>query len=354
MTICYFGDYNPNYARTRIILKGLEKLGVRVIHCNVYERGWRMYWKLWRLHAAMKEPYDIMIVGFGDSRFMPELARLVSRAPIIWEALFSQYDNWVFDRKLVGPHSPKAYLYWFLDWLGCKVTDMLLIDTHQSTVYFAETFGVPRSKLAYAYVGADTTIFYPRERTKRSDKFEVEFHGLYFPMQGADVIVRAAKLLEHDDVHFTMIGKGQEVKRVRLLADELHVTNVTFYGYLPPQEIVEYVANADVCMGLVGDIPRAFRTLPTKVWETAAMEKAAINVDSPAIREVFTPGIDVIGVKAGSPEALAQAILDLKKSGKAEEMGKAAGRTFLKNGTPESIAGQVLAAIYERFPQLAR
>lgn len=349
MTICYFGDYNPDYARTRIILRGLEKLGIRVIHCNVYERGWRIYWKLWKKHAAIKEHYDVMVVGFGDSRFMPELASLVARAPIIWEALFSQYDNWVFDRKLVKPHSPKAYLYWFLDWLGCKVTDMLLIDTIESTNYFSETFGVPRSKLAHAYVGADTTIFYPRERTKRSPHFEVEFHGLYFPMQGADVIVRAAKLLEHDGVHFTMIGKGQEAKRVRALAEELKVTNLTFYGYLPPQEIVSYIANADVCLGLVGDVPRAFRTLPTKVWETSAMERVAINVDSRALREVFTPGVDTIGVRAGDPEALAKTILDLKKSGKAEELGKAARKTFLQHGTPETIAGQLVSAITTRL-----
>jgi len=39
MTICYFGDYNSNYSRNRVIIKGLKENGVNVLECNVGEKG---------------------------------------------------------------------------------------------------------------------------------------------------------------------------------------------------------------------------------------------------------------------------------------------------------------------------
>jgi len=352
MRICYFGDYNPDYSRTRTILMGLERNGVEVIHCNAREKGWKKYLRLWQMHKTLRGKYDVLFVGFGDARLMPEFARLITRKPVVWEALFSQYDNWVFDRKLVQPHSLKAYLYWFTDWLGCVVSDLIVLDTHHHREYLTETFGIPQAKLTHVYVGADTTIFFPRERSVRSPNFEVEFHGMFFPMQGADVIVRAAKILEHDGVHFTLIGKGQEAKRVRALAQELAVTNVTFFDFLPQTEIVEYIRNADVCVGLIGGVPRVVRAIPTKVWETGAMERVAINANSASLREVFTPGVDVLGVTPGDPEDLARTIRELKQSGRAEEMGKEARKTVLKFGTPEIIAKQLTDALATHFPEL--
>lgn len=349
MTLCFFGDYDPNYTRIRNILTGLENLGVRVLHVNTKERSWKKYLELWKRHRALTEPYDVMIVAFGHSRWMPEFARLIARKPIIWEALFSQYDNWVFDRKLAKPRSLKAYYYWFLDWLGCRVSDLVLLDTHHHTEYFTETFGVPEHKLDHVYAGGDTNVFYPRPRTKRSPNFEVEFHGYFFPMQGADVIVRAAKLLEGEHIHFTMTGSGQEVKAVHALAEELGVRNITFNGFSSQKEIAEIVCNADVSCGLLGDVPRVVRAIPLKIWESAAMERVGISADTASLREVFTPGVDVIGVPPGDHAALAQAILELKKSGKAEEMGKAARATFLKWGTPEAIGQSLIDIIHKRF-----
>lgn len=350
MRICYFGDYKPDYPRTRVILNGLKKVGIEVLRVNVRSTGWKMYVELWQKHKALTEEYDVMIVGFGDSRLMPVFAKILTRKPVIWEALFSQYDNWIFDRKLAKPHSLKAYYYWFTDWLGCTLSDLVLLDTHHHTTYFTETFGVPQSKLSHVYVGADTDIFFPREREKKSENLEVEFHGYYFPMQGADVIVRAANLLRGEGVHFTMIGGGQEVKSVHALAENLKIDNVTFFPFLPQEEIVGHIQNADVCIGLIGGVPRVVRALPTKIWESSAMARVGINADSASLREVYIPGVDVIGIEPGNPNALADALRDLKRSGKAEEMGRAARKKFLEYGTPEIIGQSLVEVIEKHFP----
>jgi glycosyltransferase involved in cell wall biosynthesis len=350
MTICYFGDYDPDYTRTRVILMGLKRAGVTVIEINERGKGIGVYYRLWRRLNALRGAYDALVIGYGDRRLLPVFARLIGAKRVIWEALFSLYDNFVFDRKLVKPNSFKAGLYWFFDFIGCHAADCILLDTALHKRYFMETFGIRESKFAHIYVGADTTVFYPQDRVNRSEDFEVEFHGKYFPMQGTDVIVRAAKLLEGKGVHFTLIGSGQELAPTKKLAESLKTSNVSFQPFLPPQKVVEYVRNADVCIGLIGDVPRVVRAIPTKLWEAAAMARVCVNASPGSLEEIFTPGTDVIGVTPGDHEELARKILELKQKGTADAMGRAAYETFKKNGTPELIGASLAEVIRERFP----
>ncbi len=343
MTICYFGDYDPDYSRTRVILNGLEELGVTILHCNVREKGLKKYFKLWRAHQALHGQYDLIFIPMSNSRIFSFVAKCFSRKPVVWEPLFSLYDNWVYDRKLATPHSLKAYYYWFLDWIGCTFADLVILDTETNADYFHQTFWVPKRKLAHVYIGTDERIFFPRARIGTEKNFEVEFHGGYIPLQGADVIVRAAKLLENKKVHFTMIGSGQMRASTEALAAELHLTNITFLPFLSKLEITAYIGNADVCIGLIGDVPRVARAIPNKLYEAAAMGKLSINADTPALRELFTPGKDVIAIPQGDHNALAAAIANfMQHPQKAKDIGAAARETYLKWGTNARVGQQAL------------
>ncbi len=350
MTICYFGDYAPEYARTRILIKGLRLAGATVVECNISEGS--MFSKLRALYTKHREigNYDVMIVGQGGFRSMPLFARFITNKRIVWEPLFSLYDAWVYDRKLANPYSPKALLYWVIDWLGSACTDATLLDTRGNAEYFMKEFFIPRRKMFVAYIGADHDVFSPMEWKKDRTTFEVEFHGKYIPVQGTDVLVRAAKILAGDpSIHFTMIGSGQEAKRTQALASDLGLTNITFHGFLPQSEIKGFIGNADACVGLIGDVPRVGRAIPNKLYEAAAMARASINVEGPGIRELFTPGRDVITVKQGDAEDVARKIRELKDSGKAEEMGKAAYETYLRTSTQEVIGTELLRELHEWF-----
>ena len=171
-------------------------------------------------------------------------------------------------------------------------------------------------------------------------------------MQGTDVIIRAAKLLEGKGVHFTLIGSGQELKRTKKLSESLRTVNVTFEPFLPQEKIVEYIRDADLCVGLIGDVPRVVRAIPNKVWEAAAMARVSVNASPGSLEEVFTPGVDSLGMTPGNHEELAQKILELKKSGKAAAMGYAAYETFLERGTPERIGRDLVDVIRTNFPSV--
>jgi len=140
-TVLYYGDFDPKYARNRIVRLGLERNGIRV----VTSRG---------------EPHDAVIVGYSDSRWTVPMAWLLFKKPIIWDAFYSMYDSWVFDRKLVSPRSIKAKYYWFLDWLSCKLADRILLDTNAHIDYFVKTFKIPKHKFTRVFIGADDSVFH--------------------------------------------------------------------------------------------------------------------------------------------------------------------------------------------------
>ncbi|MCX6781448.1 MAG: glycosyltransferase, partial [Candidatus Magasanikbacteria bacterium] len=316
-TICYFGDYDSTYGRTKVMIYGLRESGATVVECRVDPKDSYKYFKLYKKYHELGVSPDVVIIGFSDTRFMPFFARLILRGPIIvWDPLFSFYDNWVFDRQLVREHSIKALYHWTIDWLSCRVVDRIILDLFEHINFFVQEFHLSSKKFIRSFISADTQIFFPRQKkTDQENKFCVEYHGKYIPVQGVDVIVRAAKLLEYDlTIKFVLIGGGQTYNKVRKLVHELGVSNIEFLPNLPVEELPRYIAQADVCMGLIGDIPRVDRAIPNKLYEAAAMARISINADAAGIKEVFTDGQDVVLIKRGSPEDLAAKIVFLKNN----------------------------------------
>jgi len=64
MTICYFGIYDPNYSRNRILIKGLRQNNIEVIECNSRLHGIAKYIELAKKHFKIRKKYDLMIIGF--------------------------------------------------------------------------------------------------------------------------------------------------------------------------------------------------------------------------------------------------------------------------------------------------
>ena len=160
MRICYFGDYDAEYARNRILIRGLKENGVEIIECNSQCTGWSKYAELFKKHQKIKGSYDLMIVGYSDNRWIVPLARLLTGKKIIWDAFYSLYDSWVFDKKIVKPGSIKARYYWFLDWLSCRLANRVLLDTNEHIQYFEKTFKINHHKFIKVLIGADDELFH--------------------------------------------------------------------------------------------------------------------------------------------------------------------------------------------------
>ncbi len=347
--VCYFGDYDPSYSRTKVLIQGLKENGVEVIECRVDSRTpfLKKYISLYRRYRAVGD-HDAVIIGFTSTRWLPFFARLFARRPVVWDMLFSFYDNWVFDRKIVKPGSLKAGYHWLLDAVLVRMMDRVILHTDASADYFVRTFDISPEKFRRVRLGADTRIFFPRPRIG-DGSFRIEYHGKYIPVHGVEVAVRAAKLLEDDPaIRFVMIGDGQEKKNVERLVEDLSVRNIEFIGFLPAEELPQYVAEADLCLGLLGNVPRVEDSIANKQYECAAMGRVSINADTKGVHEQYEDGVDAILVKKGDPADLSRRIREVKKDAALQARLEAnALKNFNETSTPKHIGAELRTVLEE-------
>jgi len=122
------------------------------------------------------------------------------------------------------------------------------------------------------------------------------------------------------------------------LAQELNLTNVTFTGFKPVEELIDDIANADVCLGIFGTTDKADRVIPHKAYEIICMGKPLITGSSTAARAVFKDGENALLSARGNPNDLAEKILMLKNDPNLRESIAKNGRElFLAKFQPKTI-----------------
>lgn len=312
LSVCYFGIYNPDYSRNRILIKGLRQNGVNVLECNSRLLGVSKYFDLAKKHWKIRKQYDVMIVGFPGFQAMI-FARFLTRKPLVFDGAVSIYEAAVVDIKKTKPRSIKALYYWLIDFMALHFADVILCGTLSHIEYAARKFFVPKGKFRRLIIGASEDIFYPVVKNgKKRDYFLVTFFGTFIPLHGIEHIVEAAKILENTNIHFVIIGGGQTKRKMLGMKKDLNLRKVTFMDALPQQSLRKEIGRADVCLGVFSTSPQAQKAIPNKIYECAAMRKAIITADTPAIWEVFT-NEDLMLVKPGNAEELARAIMTLKR-----------------------------------------
>src|SRR5205823_5590769 len=133
---------------------------------------------------------------------------------------------------------------------------------------------------------------------------------------GLDVALRAVAAVKNQipNLEFLIIGHGDDLPRVKRLAEELKLGDcVRFLGTMPVEQLPTHLVQADV--GLVPILYDAFTRymLPLKLMEYARMGIPAIVSDTETIRAYFDPQM-VRFCKPGDEQDLASAILELYRN----------------------------------------
>ncbi len=132
--------------------------------------------------------------------------------------------------------------------------------------------GIDQSKLEMIYNWCDeSSINVPvpdptvSEELGFSNHFNIVFAGTMGVMQALDTVIEAARFIQVEcpDVRFTFVGGGIEVDRLKTAASSL--PNVVFLPQMPPSEIGKVLANADVLLVHLKNVPIFEITIPSKV-----------------------------------------------------------------------------------------
>lgn len=227
---------------------------------------------------------------------------------MIVDFFISVYDTLVDDRKMLKDKTAISKLIKKIDEWTISSADYVISDTRTHGKYFCEEFHIPEKKIIPIYLKADISLYHPMcvERTEKyRDKFIVLYFGSILPVQGVEVILETIEQLKNNkNIHFIMIGPISE-KYKKVVSD-----TVTYYEWLPQEELAEQIAGADLCLGghFSATIGKANRTIPGKVYIYQAMEKMVVLGDSDANRELFKQDKKTLFVKRGSSEELTECI----------------------------------------------
>jgi glycosyltransferase involved in cell wall biosynthesis len=374
MTVCYWGTYDLEYPRNRILIAGLRASGVEVRECHFplwkgtaqkvgharstwFHPGLALRWA-WAYAAlavrflASPRP-DFVFVGYSGhfDVFPAWLLCRARRVPLIFDAFLSLYDSLVLDRDAIAPSGAKARFLAWVDRSACRLADRVLLDTRAHAEFFRETFGLPSRKFWVLPIGADDRVFHPGNGPARNGRpYTVLHFGRYIPLHGLPTVVRAARLLEEkgSPCRFLMVGDGEERDKIVSLAGQLGVRTLEFRGPEPPDRLAQTIREADLCLGIFGETGKASRVVPNKVYEALAVGKAVITGDSPAARELLTDGVDCLLCRRGDPEALAAAILRIRSDeALAERLALAGRRRFEERATPLVIGRRLVEQLRE-------
>jgi len=351
--ICYFGTYEKEYPRNRIIIEGLRKNDIEVIECNVgsllgRHRGFFPfnYINLIKkfFEVKIRSGFDAIIVGYSmvGSFIDIFLARLLTRKTIIFNPSISLYETLVSDRRIVRNFFLKKVLY-YVEKCAYFLADIVLMDTNQHVNYISKQFGIRKRKIKKVFVGAEQSIFYPRKTVKDDNNFLVLFYGKFIPLHGIEYIIKAAKILENEkNLKFLIIGRGQTSKEIMHLASKLRIKNVSFIDWVKYEDLPVFINKADVCLGIFSKGEKAMRVIPNKAFQVLATKKPLITGSSPAAIEIFTHKKNVVLCDMANPKALSTSILLLKENEKLRQDISRSGYMLFKEAfTPEKVGEAV-------------
>jgi glycosyltransferase involved in cell wall biosynthesis len=313
----------PGYPRNVMLATALKLAGADVIQCvttrDSFVTQYRQLWKQLR-----RVDMDVLLLTYPAHRFVP-LVWALSRSrnvPIVFDPLFSLLDTKLGDRQEVRPLGLRRIAMWAADRIGCRMSAFVLTDSREHADFLSDHTGIAPDRFVRIWTGTDERIMRPCDAPPESftlhpghGAFHAVHYGNYFPLQGTDVIIRAAERLARvgSPTMVTMIGEGPTRASARHLARAAEPDNVRFLDRVSYRSLRNHLCSADVVLGVFGTTGKASRVVPNKAFDALAVGRPLITGDTPAAREFLQDGVNALLCPVGDPEALAECIERLRR-----------------------------------------
>lgn len=367
MRVLVFGNFPTcaGYTRNRVVLRALEAAGIECVHAlrplftdaqgrkRTASSPWRMLGlgaraarnarELRRLYREQSAGCDLVYVGYGGLGDQALARRLdpERRIPLVVDAFLSLYDTAVLDRRLCAEGSLRARWLRRLDRRIAERADLALVDTPQTARFLSSLVELDPAHWSAVPVGSELL---PQPPPPPAPVLRGLFVGTGVPLHGTGVLLRAARLVERGGKPFELCFVGGTA-RDRELARELDLRCVRFLDrFVGPEELAALHRGCDFAFGIFDAGAKAARVVPCKVFDALACGRAVVTAETPAALELLGAGRALRYVAPGCPEALAEAIEDLRETD-LSAAGLAAQRLFEEHFSALRI-GQRLCELF--------
>ncbi len=304
-SVLWWGRFDPDYSRNRILRKLLPELGWHIV--DFHPR----FSSLADIEALLKRigKVDLVWVPCFRQRDLAAASRWAKRhgLPLLFDPLISAYDKQVFERKKFPPQSRQARRLHRWEQSLFQRADMLIADTQAHADYFSEAFDVPSDRIEVVYVGAEESLFHPAPMPDHADgrPVEVLFYGSFIELQAPQIIVEAARIYTGPPVRWTLLGKGPLRAGCERLARGLG--NVHFENPVPYEALPARIHKADILLGVFDAGAKAGRVIPNKVFQALACGRPVVTRRAAAYAAACRGDGErgLVWVEPGNPGALA-------------------------------------------------
>lgn len=119
------------------------------------------------------------------------------------------------------------------------------------------------------------------------DKLNLMFAGNIGSAQSVQTLIEAANVLRDEPFVFHIVGSGTELEACKKLASEYELSNVSFHGRHPIEEMPAYYSRADAMVATFANSPILGYTLPRKIQSYMAAGKPVIGTVTGEARRVL-------------------------------------------------------------------
>lgn len=347
-TVLWWGRFDPGYSRNRILRQAYAALGWTIADFQP------LLSPLGDIEARLRRPAraDLVHVPCFRQRDIAAAARYARRhrTPLLIDPLISAYDKQIYERGKFAPDSRAAQTLRREEQALFSRADIVLADTDEHARFFSETLGVALERIQVVYVGAEESLFRPAAAHAPQVPLEVLFFGSFIPLQGATVIVEAARRYRGPAVRWVLLGNGPQ--RAECMAGAAGLDNVVFENWVPYARLPARLWRADILLGIFGRTPKTQRVIPNKVFQALACGKPLITATTPAYPEALREQTDsgIAWVAADDADALATAVAGLAaQPEQLERLGHQGHASYRRFFSVDMIRDQLRAALDRRL-----
>jgi glycosyltransferase involved in cell wall biosynthesis len=274
------------------------------------------------------------------------------RYPVMYlDAFISLYDTIVFDRCLLRKDGLLAKILYRLEKKAFTAATVVIVDTPENAQYYSGLFDIPEETF-YAMPLCIPPLL-PNEtkaEIKGLGRIRCIFVGTFVPLQGIRTIVEAAKILADDtEIDFVFVGDGQDANYLQDFMEKNPKSNVTWHrGHFPTQFVTSQIRDADICLGIFGEGPKAQRVLPYKIYYYLALGMPVVTANTATTKRVLTECHDLeahapmLLVPPGDAQSLANALRQLSNNPVEVASTGSAGADYYRRALSEAAIQQSL------------